>query len=170
MDRRGFFRRLSGQKRAMRPPGAISEDIIGEHCNGCGDCIEACPQTVIRLVANHLPIVCFDQNGCTFCGRCAEACKQDAIVANADLQSSWLPRARISSNCLDKLGTICRACESTCENNAIGFSPALGGKTDVFVRIENCNGCGTCIASCPTTAIEMYVPQVDTFEIKENAA
>ncbi len=170
MDRRGFFRRLSGQKRAMRPPGAIAEEFFVECCNGCNACVEACPQSIIRLAANHLPIVCFDQDGCTFCGRCAQTCNQAAIVSNTDLQGSWLPRARISSNCLDKIGTICRACESACENDAIGFSPVLRGRSDVFVRIENCNGCGACIASCPASAITMYVPQEDNPEIKENAA
>ncbi len=170
MDRRGFFRRLSGKKRAIRPPGAIAENFFLKRCNGCNACIEACPKTVIRLAENHRPIICFDQNGCTFCGRCAEACDQDAIIANSNLQDAWLPRARISSGCLDKLGTICRACESACENSAIGFSPVLGGRTDVFVRTENCNGCGDCIASCPASAIEMYLPHIDTPEIEENAA
>ena len=155
MNRRGFFRRISGMDQVRRPVGAMPEESFIELCNSCAACVDVCPQKIIRLSTNNLPIVSFDHAGCTFCGRCTEVCKQGALVGEAELQSPWFMRARVSSSCLDKNGIVCRACESACEKNAIRFYPAVGGRTNVSVRLEDCNGCGACIASCHSGAIAM---------------
>ncbi|QIB68467.1 4Fe-4S dicluster domain-containing protein [Aminipila butyrica] len=66
--------------------------IDREKCNGCGACIDLCPQQVILLVpreaTNFIP--CASENdeettrklcgsGCIGCGDCQEVCPQDAI-------------------------------------------------------------------------------------------
>lgn len=170
MDRRGFFRRLSGKERGIRPPGAKPEKSFIEFCNGCGACIKACPEKLIQLNSDKLPIVSFANKGCTFCGQCSAACDQNAFIADIDQEDVWTWRARVSARCLDKNGIVCRACEASCEMNAIKFRPVLGGRTDVSVLLADCNGCGECIASCPSGAIAMFEPEITINTLKENAA
>jgi len=157
MERREFFRRLSGQKQAMRPPGALPEETFYSRCDGCGACVKACPQKSIQLAAGF-PIVSFNQAGCTFCGRCAAACERGAFDGAVDLEKSWKWRAHVGSTCLDKRGIVCRACEASCQENAIRFRPALGGRSEVSVLLTACTGCGVCVASCPNNAIKMKIP------------
>ena len=170
MDRRGFFRRIGGRDSVVRPPGATSESVFAEICNHCAACVNACPQSIIGLAANGLPTLDFDLNECIFCGRCVEVCKPGALVAEDDMEASWLLRARVSASCLDKNGITCRACESSCENDAIKFYPALGGRTDVCVQLKDCTGCGACIAACHAGAIAMFRPEINTTTSKEKAA
>ncbi len=153
----------------MRPPGAKPEKSFLEFCNNCGSCANACPQQLIRLDSGKLPVVSFASKGCTFCGLCAAACDRDAFV-DAGIEATWPWRAKVSSRCLDKNGIVCRACEAACETNAIKFRPAPGGRSDVFVQLATCNGCGECVASCPSGAINMFEPEVTINTIRENAA
>ncbi len=157
MERREFFRRLSGQKQATRPPYALPEETFYSQCDGCNACTKACPQNIIQL-ASGFPIINFNQAGCTFCGHCAAACDRGALDGAIDLEKSWQWRAQIKSTCLDKRGVVCRACEASCEEDAIKFRPALGGKTDVFILLKACTGCGVCVFSCPNNAIDMKIP------------
>ena len=166
MDRRDFLCRLSGKDRVVRPPGAASEDSFSKNCNRCGDCADACPQSIISSSANGLPMLSFSQRGCTFCGRCAEVCQTGALVA----RTSWALRARVSPDCLDRNGIVCRACESTCEADAIRFRPALAGRTDVSIALEDCTGCGACIGICPAGAISLFRPKATNIPHKEKAA
>ena len=169
MDRRGFFRQLSGKKQAMYPPGARPEILFSEICNGCADCVSACPQDVIFLAKNNLPVLSFDLAGCTFCGKCVDACKLGALVAGNDLRENWQWRAEISSSCLDRRGIVCRACEAACEPEAIRFSPALGGVSNVLVNLEECDGCGACIRFCPAGAISMKIPTTESLSLTKEA-
>lgn len=170
MNRRDFFRRVSGQKRVMRPPGAGEELAFFRNCNGCAACVSACDQNIIQLDARERPFLSFQQAGCTFCGRCIEVCEPGALVAEADIDQSLTFRAQVASNCLDKHGIVCRACESSCEENAIRFRPLVGGRTDVSIRTEACNGCGACVSTCPSKAISMIWPKTEITALKENAA
>jgi len=170
MNRRDFFRRVSGQKRVMRPPGAGEELAFLRNCNGCAACVQACDQDIILMDSRKRPVISFQQAGCTFCGRCIEVCEPGALDAGADIEQSFAFRAQVASNCLDKHGIVCRACESSCEENAIRFRPAPGGKTDVTIRMEACNGCGECVSTCPSKAISMIWPKTEISSPKENAA
>ena len=45
-------------------------------CTGCGDCLQVCPTTAIRIIDRKAVI---DPAACLECGRCVEACPKDAI-------------------------------------------------------------------------------------------
>ncbi len=46
-----------------------------EKCVGCGECVQACPLSVIRLRKKKAVL----GEGCTFCGACARVCPQEAF-------------------------------------------------------------------------------------------
>jgi len=170
MDRREFFRRISGRKSAMRPPAVLPERGFSEHCDSCGDCARACPQEIIKISARSLPVIDLAHSGCTFCGDCRTACKRGAFDVAADIKQSWNWRPQIADSCLDKIGIVCRACEGSCDTHAIGFRPALGGRNDVSISMADCNGCGACISACLTGAISMVIPQPSYQTPKEAVA
>ena len=58
--------------------------ITGEYCKGCGLCIRACPNRVIRLgaAANSMGYHVAETDPgrrCVACGLCAAACPEGAI-------------------------------------------------------------------------------------------
>ena len=56
-------------------------EIDASKCNGCGRCLEACPQDAIYLVDGLANI---DYERCTNCGICETVCKRGAIQSVAD--------------------------------------------------------------------------------------
>ncbi len=51
-------------------------------CNGCGACVETCPNDAIRLVSGKAVV---DQDKCAACAVCADACPTHAITEAAPL-------------------------------------------------------------------------------------
>jgi ferredoxin len=47
-----------------------------DKCDGCEDCIEACPPEVISMVDGKAAI---DESMCEECGECVAECPNDAI-------------------------------------------------------------------------------------------
>jgi len=57
-------------------------DINLKKCDACGDCIDRCPQKILKLKDNNLTITDIEQ--CTLCKSCEEICESDAISVHAD--------------------------------------------------------------------------------------
>ena len=150
--RRAFLRgRGSARDFAPRVPWAIA--AFPDACRRCDDCIKACDEKVLVIGDGGYPTVDFAQGGCTFCGACADACRYHAL----DYRQSapWSLRATIGEGCLSAQGITCRACGDACDQGAIRFRLVAGGRALADLDSSICNGCGSCIAMCPTHVIQM---------------
>ena len=47
-----------------------------EKCEGCGDCVEACPSEAIEIVEGKAQI---KEEDCADCGSCVDECPTEAI-------------------------------------------------------------------------------------------
>ncbi len=137
----------------MPPPWAIEGDAFFKLCTQCNDCISTCPESILVKTQKGYPQVDFNRGECTFCGDCETACKPNALLDTK--QAPWHYHAQINSQCLSQKGVVCRTCGDCCDEQAIHFRLAIGGFSTPELDIEQCTGCGACVAPCPTNSIEM---------------
>ncbi len=139
---------------AIRPPGAVSAYDFHDLCSQCGDCSSACPENIIRRGSDGFPTVDFSRGACTFCEACIEACDTGALT----LDIAWPHRAAVSRDCLSMNAVQCRICQDQCDQQAIRFQLIAGGKAMPQISLDDCIGCGGCVASCPVSAIAIETP------------
>lgn len=160
---RGRWRR---EKAALHPPWAAGGETFHDLCDGCGDCVTACPPGIVISGPGGRPEVDFGRGACSLCGACAAACPSDALADRG--QAPWPHAAEIGSSCLSIQGIACRLCEEHCEPRAIRFHPALGGRALPSIAAETCTACGACAHVCPAHAItfqEAAPPKIAAPEI-----
>ncbi|OOF60154.1 ferredoxin-type protein NapF [Rodentibacter myodis] len=151
ISRRGLFRSLFAAGELVEdkfhrtlPPFAARKDLFDVACNGCGECVSACPNGLIRL-AQHQAVLEIDYASCDFCGKCAKACPTKAL--HPSFAADTFLRPQFSSDCLIKQHQPCTDCQTSCPQQAI--SPTL------TVNSEVCNGCGECKIACFANAITL---------------
>ncbi|MBG5010027.1 ferredoxin-type protein NapF [Pseudomonas aeruginosa] len=149
-SRRELFRRLGGPPPPRRPPWTAADFAAG--CTGCAACVEACPEGVLKLGAGRLVELDLSSAGCTLCGECASRCEA-GLFDGAGPAFPWI--ATIGEACLALAGIHCRSCQDACEPAAIRFRPAPGGVALAELDSQRCNGCGACLAPCPSQAIQL---------------
>lgn len=154
--RRGFLRgRLDGGTQPIRPPWSLSESLFIESCTRCGDCIKSCESDVLKIGDGGFPEFHADSKGCNFCEKCVQSCKTGALsFATSDVP--WTVKALIGTSCLARQKVICRTCGERCETSAIRFHLQKGGVSFPQIDLANCNGCGMCVADCPTHSITLH--------------
>lgn len=135
----------------MRPYGAVAEDIFARRCDGCGDCVAACPQGIVLIAQDGKAQVDLARGECTFCEKCITACPAGALVPEG--RADWTWRAEIADDCLAFQGVTCRACEDFCDPRAIRFRLETGGRALPQIDGAACTGCGACAGGCPAGAI-----------------
>jgi ferredoxin-type protein NapF len=151
LERRRFLQgRFAPGPRPIRPPWS-RETTISELCTSCGECVSACPQSIIGRDADSLPAVDLKAGECTFCGRCADACPEPVFDRAATAAFEHV--AVIGDACFAARGVVCQSCGDSCPEAAIRFRLRIGGPALPQLSNDRCTGCGACIAACPADAI-----------------
>ena len=153
--RRSFLRgRARGAPLPVRPPWAVPESKFVDLCSRCDECVKVCGEFVLRRGSGGYPEADFRSGACTFCGECARNCPGNVLRVDQPRASAWdQPRVEVSSTCLARQGTVCRACGDACEARALRFRLALGGRSEPIPDPLRCTGCGACVYVCPVEAV-----------------
>jgi ferredoxin-type protein NapF len=138
----------------IQPPWSLVSEKFQSLCNGCGDCISACENSLLILNKNGYPQVDFSRGSCNFCGACAESCSQKAFKYNSALPP-WDLHVKINSKCLTQNNVVCSTCVERCDREAILIPRIIEQDQAPHVLTDSCDGCGACLAVCPVHAIEI---------------
>lgn len=145
---------------AVRPPGGAAPQAMAR-CTGCGLCVAACPQDIIRLagpgaglrVALH-PYVDYDIGACAYdCVACTQVCPTGALIplTPAEKHRTRMGSARVvASKCIEYAdGVACGLCARRCPAGAIKMMRLEDGRRLPSVDFDACIGCGACRYVCP---------------------
>ena len=147
---------LSNHRESFYPPWSLPAARFVELCSRCDDCINSCPQHILKKNAQGYPVVDYTRAGCTFCAKCAEACKTGSLSLMAYIGAEpWPVKAVVTDFCVNYQGIVCQMCASGCAQNAIRFVVQAGSIAVAEVDPHLCNGCGDCYRSCPKQAIDI---------------
>lgn len=147
------------------PFGAGSVKDFYDRCTGCGLCISACPNGVLRPSTdlNHFmqPQMGYEKGYCRpECTACSQVCPTDAILPISIEQKPLIHigHARINPElCVaSRDGVSCGNCARHCPAGAIRMVDRDGRKVPV-VNEERCIGCGACENLCPSRPISAIV-------------
>lgn len=156
-----------GTCRNVCPFGAITLSESGlpiidiKKCTACGNCVEACPKSLIDLapVSKTVHVLCSSKEkggtvkklctvGCIACLACERACPFEAIKVVDNLARIDYEKCRACGICVSKCPT----------GSIVDYSDY-----DLVAEIsDKCNGCTLCARACPVNAIsgtpkEMHV-------------
>ncbi len=174
----GFYNRQSRAlpATAIRPPGALSEDLFLGACVRCGLCVRDCPYHTLKLaelgeqVAVGTPYFEARAIPCEMCVDipCVKACPTDALDhALTDINQARMGLAVVVDQeaCIAFQGLRCEVCFNICpvRGKAIVLDyqhNARSGKHALFIPVVNssdCTGCGKCEQACILDAAAIKV-------------
>lgn len=122
-------------------------------CRRCDECIQACEESILVAADGGFPSVDFRRGECTLCAACVDACRYGAL--DRSVSPPWHLSVSIGDDCLSIKGITCRSCGDACESRAIRFQLQTAGRAIPELDASLCNGCGSCIATCPTHVIKI---------------
>ncbi|EKS7814556.1 4Fe-4S dicluster domain-containing protein [Edwardsiella piscicida] len=156
VSRRGLLRGLLGGGRqaqrqaalisecraAGRPPYALAEAAFLACCDGCGECVDACPYGLIALHEGHAWLdIAFCACDTQRCRACVDACPTGALQPWLPADTAWRPQ--VGPHCLGRYAA-CRLCQRACPQQALCFDDA--GQPQL--EESACDGCGQCKIAC----------------------
>ncbi|QMU58852.1 MAG: 4Fe-4S dicluster domain-containing protein [Boseongicola sp.] len=145
--------RSNAWRAAVPRPPWTDERLVREKCTSCGDCIRACPESILFAGPANTPTIDFKAGGCVFCGDCALACNE-GVFRDTDA-APWTLVATVRTDCFLNRGVSCQSCTDACDETAIIFDIRAGKVGAVKVVAGECTGCGACVGSCPASAIHL---------------
>ena len=158
-SKRALFKRITtGSYEFLRPPWALDEYNFVDICRNCKACLEACPESIIQLDSRNQPIINFQKGECTFCSDCLTVCESGALAKVPNKALPWDAKVDLKKGCLAEQNILCRSCGEICEHRAIHFPISAKGIVNPEINREKCNGCGACIAKCPTQVLIVRYP------------
>ena len=161
VSRRSLLRGVLSERRVeFAPPWAVETARFESLCTQCADCIDICPQHILKRGEKGFPVVDFAESGCTFCAKCASACHSGSLsIIDFIGAEPWPVKARVTEFCVNYRGVVCQMCAGACPDNAIRFvvQADADGRGVPLAQIDNdeCSGCGFCLSACPKNAIDV---------------
>lgn len=153
LAKRRLFSRTKVDESTIRLPWVADSTRFTDLCTRCGKCAEACETQIITKGDGGFPTVDFRVDECTFCYQCAAVCPEPIFL---DKQAQpWNAKAAINTRCLAQQNVECRSCGDMCETMAIRFKLEVGKVAQPIIEFDDCNGCGACVAVCPTSSINV---------------
>lgn len=156
---------LEQERDFFRPPGALMELEFLVMCSRCGDCRDACPESIIKMYGvehgaklANTPYINPNESPCTMCGKCAEVCPTGALSQSEFSLPQSIGIAQVmKGNCLAHKDVMCDYCVRSCPIE--GAITLMEGKP--VVNDQNCTGCGICVASCisETKGLNVLLPK-----------
>jgi ferredoxin len=132
----------------LRPLGAVQESIFLEKCDSCGKCVEACPDSVIKMVEDFDKIIRPRLLSLARCFSCSEKNCHSVCEPHILTQTDRISPAKISlnkENCISYLGSFCRICFDNCPEKRKAI--ILENLKPVIIA-EKCTGCEECFNFC----------------------
>lgn len=158
-SRRAFFRRFSPAEKIElpesaypRPPWSRRNVDFLALCNRCGECVDRCPERVLRKseetdpVLHGLPVLSLDYGRCTFCGECADHCRSGALSRTDGIKVQAV--VHMTGNCQRTFNPACDMCADACARSAITVQAK-----SIEINAELCTGCGECSLDCHASAL-----------------
>ncbi|MCB1126897.1 MAG: 4Fe-4S binding protein [Verrucomicrobiae bacterium] len=170
----GIRSTFGGHAPPVRPPMSVPEPQFLELCIRCGECFQACPNSVLQpmtleagLDGLWTPRVTADWSGCEpSCNNCGQVCPTGAIrpLPLEEKRVARMGLAEVKASCLPWAGTVdCQLCVDEChragydaiefqrvhtEVNPDGVAVEGTGLSAPVVLVDRCVGCGLCQSVC----------------------
>ncbi len=144
-----------GNRKYLRPPGAVQELAFITLCTRCDECIKVCPHTAIRGAGPDMglalgsPIIIPKEKPCYLCDDfpCIKACKDGALIMPEKKEEVRMGLAILEKEkCISGGFINCQSCIIACP--ITGAVEMVEGKPVINEKL--CTGCGLCENACLT--------------------
>lgn len=152
---------------AVRPPGAINEEVFSGACVRCGLCVRDCPYDTLKLaelgdkIETGTPYFIAREVPCEMCDDipCVVACPSGALdrsLTNIDDSRMGLAVLVDQETCIAFQGLRCEVCFNVCPLLGEAITVEMqhnkrSGKHANFIPVvhsDACTGCGKCEQAC----------------------